>query len=460
MPRPRLIGRARASAAAPRARSTRSRRASRRCRPAAPDYGQWLSRIWSAAGSVARDTSPPRCVRFGRVRGAIATNSRGRRLARRTRAGSRVRARARPRARGVARRRRRRRHRGPGRRRRGVAGVAAAAGGAYARWRWATNSPEAAMSIPLDETGAADGNVQMVWGPGTFGVANDDLNAFYYEFNVSTSAAAVIERVGEAALECPAAITSAGHARRGVHHLDGARRAHARRQHERDEHDRGTYSFGWACSTSRSLADGALPTVVSMRRLSSTTPASCGPLQTRRRSRGRLRRVRWRSSGGVHVRRECAGRHRRRVSQGTGGATLLGATGDGGSHFSLAFPTRPVGRRSTASRAAPCRRTPRRRRGSSASAARMGSANASAAARVLVRRRAGFSWQFRGVLAGRGCDRVPRFRATAAAEPFRAAARRPGVAALASGVPMVIGGETIATGGAARRAGSRASSRS
>ena len=166
----------------------------------------------------------------------------------------------------------------------GVAAAGGAHGAPAARTRGAVamgdpNSQKSAMSIPLDETGAADGNVQMVWGPGTFGVADDDLNAFYYAFNVSTSAAAVIERVGGGGAGVPGG-DNFGEGTLGATYITsmglGVRTLVANTNATNTTEE--TFGFGWALlDFARALAGGALPTVVSMS-LGSLSYDSCSIL--------------------------------------------------------------------------------------------------------------------------------------------------------------------------------------
>ena len=353
----------------------------------------------------------------------------------------------------------------------GVAAAGGAHGAPAARTRGAVamgdpNSQKSAMSIPLDETGAADGNVQMVWGPGTFGVADDDLNAFYYAFNVSTSAAAVIERVGGGGAGVPGGdnfgegtldatyITSMG---LGVRTLV----ANTNATNTTEE----TFGFGWALlDFARALAGGALPTVVSMS-LGSLSYDSCSILCETLANETEFTQADC-AAYMAQQRQVCMYDGRAQAARidaeflkiTARGATLLGATGDGGSHFSFgAFPDADaIG---AALNGISCRFQLPTYPASSPWVVGVGGtqwsgANASAAAPAYwYAGGSGFSWQFarrawQDPAVGAYLDLATAAGALPPPGSFRAdGAAYPDVAALASGVPMVIGGETVATGG-------------
>ena len=338
------------------------------------------------------------------------------------------------------------------------------------------NSQKSAMSIPLDRRAPPTGNVQMVWGPGTFGVADDDLNAFYYAFNVSTSAAAVIERVGGGGAGVPGGdnfgegtldatcITSMG---LGVRTLV----ANTNATNTTEE----TFGFGWALlDFARALAGGALPTVVSMSLGSLSydscsilcetlanetefTQADCAAYMAQQRKvcmydgRAQARASTPSSSRSPRAARRCSARPATAARTSFGAfpdADAIGAALNGIScRFQL--PTYPASSPWVVG----------------VGGTQWSGANASAAAPAYwYAGGSSFSWQFRAArVAGPGRRRVPRPRDRRGRGCRRRArsarTARPDVAALASGVPMVIGGETVATGGTSAARRPRASSR-
>jgi subtilase family serine protease len=53
-----------------------------------------------------------------------------------------------------------------------------------------------AYGIPSDVSGASDSNLQMVWGPGTFGYLESDLEEFYSEFDVANADISTVSTYG------------------------------------------------------------------------------------------------------------------------------------------------------------------------------------------------------------------------------------------------------------------------